>query len=187
MVLFYCSESHPLGPRAVQPSHTWDHLRGEPRGLLPDVDGGAGESGHLQHRAAQHRRSPLQMIIRRLDLVLCPVYTHRNKPMKNPTARPPSQRTRGGDEVKSESNLSTFRNFKASTFSTSNQMQNQRKSIQILRSNLITRMTVHFRKLSSKKEESARPAPVEHQHIDPQPGHDLGDQDQGDEGHAGRR
>ena len=48
-------------------------------------------------------------------------------------------------------------------------------------------MSVHFRKLSSKKEESARPAPVEHQQIDPQPGHDLGDEDQGDEGHAGRR
>ena len=55
---FTFSESHPLGPRAVQPSNTCDHPRGEPRGLLPDVDGGAGESGHLQHRAAQHRHSP---------------------------------------------------------------------------------------------------------------------------------
>ena len=27
---FYLSESHPLGPRAVQPSHTCDHPRGEP-------------------------------------------------------------------------------------------------------------------------------------------------------------
>ena len=48
-------------------------------------------------------------------------------------------------------------------------------------------MSVHFRKLSSKKEESVRPAPVEHQQIDPQPGHVPGDQDQADEGHAGRR
>ena len=44
-----------------------------------------------------------------------------------------------------------------------------------------------LQKLSTKKEESARPAPVEHQQIDPQPGHVPGDQDQGDEGHAGRR
>ena len=94
VVSFYRCESHPLGPRAVQP-HTCDHPRGAPRGLLPDVDGGAGESGHLQHRAAQHRRSPLPMIIGRLDLVLCPMYTHHHKPMQNPTARPPSQRTRG--------------------------------------------------------------------------------------------
>ena len=85
------------------------------------------------------------MIIRRLDSVLCPVYTHRHKPMKNPTARPPSQRTRGGEEVKSESNLSTFRNFKASTIFNIKCKVQASKLIQILRSILITRMLVHFR------------------------------------------
>ena len=35
-----------------------DHLRGEPRGLLPDVAGGACERSRLQHpAAAEHRRA----------------------------------------------------------------------------------------------------------------------------------
>ena len=51
----------------------------------------------------------------------------------------------------------------------------------------LTRNPVQFRKFSSKKKGSARPAQVEHHPNDPLPGHVLGDQDQGDEGHAGRR
>ena len=42
----------------MQPADVVDHPRGAPRGLLLDVAGGAGERGHLQHPAAEHRRSP---------------------------------------------------------------------------------------------------------------------------------
>ena len=42
----------------MQPDDVEDHPRGAPRGLLRDVAGGAGERGHLQHPAAEHRRSP---------------------------------------------------------------------------------------------------------------------------------
>ena len=42
----------------MQPADVEDHPRGAPRGLLRDVAGGAGERGHLQHPAAEHRRSP---------------------------------------------------------------------------------------------------------------------------------
>ena len=59
-----------------------DHPRGEPRGVLPGDVGGAGERSRIQHRAAQHRRSPLQTIIGSLDQVLCPMYTCRNNPMQ---------------------------------------------------------------------------------------------------------
>ena len=48
-------------------------------------------------------------------------------------------------------------------------------------------MKVQFRKLKSKEKGSARPAPVEHQPDNFQPGHVPGDQVRGDEGHAGRR
>ena len=43
----------------MQPVHVGDHPRGEPRGLLPDVAGGACERSRLQHpAAAEHRRAP---------------------------------------------------------------------------------------------------------------------------------
>ena len=58
----------------MQPVHVEDPPRGEPRGLLPDVAGGACERGRLQHPAAAEHRRALQTIIRRLDQVLCPVY-----------------------------------------------------------------------------------------------------------------
>ena len=64
-----------LGPRAVQPDDVGDHPRGEPRGLLPDVAGGACERGRLQHPAAEHRRAPLRQFIVCLAQVLCLVST----------------------------------------------------------------------------------------------------------------
>ena len=42
----------------MQPDGVGDHPRGRPRGLLPDVAGGASERSRLQHPAAEHRRQP---------------------------------------------------------------------------------------------------------------------------------
>ena len=51
----------------MQPVNIGDHPRGEPRGLLPDVAGGACERSRLQHpAAAEHRRAPHPTIIGRL-------------------------------------------------------------------------------------------------------------------------
>ena len=60
----------------MQPVNVGDHPRGEPRGLLPDVAGGACERGRLQHpAAAEHRRAPLRQFIVCLAQVLCLVST----------------------------------------------------------------------------------------------------------------
>ena len=65
----------------MQPDDVGDHPRGRPRGLLPDVAGGACERSRLQHPAAAEHRRALQTIIRRLDQVLCPVYArHHQEP-----------------------------------------------------------------------------------------------------------
>ena len=71
-----------LGPCAVQPTPPSDHPRGEPRGVLPGDVGAAGERRHFQHRAADHRCSPLQQLSVSLVRDLCPVFTCAHNPMQ---------------------------------------------------------------------------------------------------------
>ena len=148
-------ESHLLGPRAVQPPVPSDHPRGEPRGVLPGASGGAGERRRFQHRAAQHRRSQLQMIIGRLVPDLCPMSTHRHNPMRISCPRPPSRRGRG-DETKRSRN----QNFQLSTklikgkfqFSTQNQIKFRSSNFQNDQ-NLSARFSKISRSVREKKKE----------------------------------
>ena len=59
----FCEESHFSGPVLCSQHPPVDHPRGEPRGVLPGDVGGAGERSRIQHRVAQHRRSPLQQLL----------------------------------------------------------------------------------------------------------------------------
>ena len=86
----------------------------------------------------------------------------------------------------SESKLFNFSTFPKHV-SHQNQKQRKIKFRLIFETMKLTRNPVQFRKFSSKKKGSASPAQVVHHPNDPLPGHVLGDQDQGDEGHAGRR
>ena len=122
-----------LGPRAVQPDGVGDHPRGRPRGLLPDVAGGACERGRLQHpAAAEHRRAPLRQFIVCLAQVLCLVSTcqeirSKPRPWKTETRRVCCQQESQNFElyfvnvreqqVKENSDVSKIKMYERATFS----------------------------------------------------------------------